>query len=664
MQTIEEIGKIIFNDEYWKGGNNGNFKAPCNSGEPKPFNQAKQYRYICGVIQQHIVMTDYDNEEAFECRLKIAKEKKQNCIVIKSPNKGGHFYWFNRQQIPIKSNSGNKTVLTLSPVDYKAGIRKIVNTGEVKRARCAGSLSTESGELREVLYCSIKEDNTLDEIPFYDLPLNSGEKFNFINMGEGDGRQDGLFTYMNPVKGAGFSYEQFKEVAELIEQYVFSVPLEDEFENAVRQEAWDTLTVCNDSLFSKGTVFLFNKFGDYLMEKYHIKKINGYMHSYKDGVYIPGYEPIEKLMLDEIPSLTKTKRNEVLDYLRIRAEEKPTAELHLIPFKNGIYNLNTNQLEPFSPQHIITNKIPWNYNPDAKSDLVDSVLDKLSCGDADIRYALEEVAGACLYRSAAIGGGMAAILVGDKYNGKSTFIHMVESMLGKGNYSAVDAGDLGKRFITSMLYGMLANIGDDISNGYIGDTSILKKLITGEEVQAEEKGQKPFNFVSNAMHIYAANDIPHMKDPTGAVLRRLLLIPLNGKFTKETPDYDPFIKYKLGQAEHMEYFIQLALDGLADVLENKVFTVPTKAEQQKASFEVENNPVLAFIEDAGKESIVNEPTTEVYKRYQVFCADSGFNSPMAKIAFSKNINRILGTITKQKKISGINQQIYVEVEEK
>lgn len=130
---------------------------------------------------------------------------------------------------------------------------------------------------------------------------------------------------------------------------------------------------------------------------------------------------------------------------------------------------------------------------------------------------------------------MAAILVGDKHNGKSTYIHMVESMLGKDNYSAADMGTLGNRFITITLYGMLANIGDDISNGYIADASIFKKLVTGEEVQAEEKGKPPINFASYAMHIYSANDIPHMKDPTGAALRRLLFIPLNGKFTKDTP---------------------------------------------------------------------------------------------------------------------------------
>lgn len=83
--------------------------------------------------------------------------------------------------------------------------------------------------------------------------------------------------------------------------------------------------------------------------------------------------------------------------------------MNLIAFRNGIYNIDTNSLEPFNPEIVITNKIPWNYNPDAKSDLVDSMLDRLSCNDKDIRYSLEEVAGACLYRSATICGGKCAV---------------------------------------------------------------------------------------------------------------------------------------------------------------------------------------------------------------------------------------------------------------
>ena len=475
------------------------------------------------------------------------------------------------------------------------------------------------------------------QLPKYFTPLPKCN-IDFANMGEGDGRNSTLFSYILTLQNNGFTVDEIRECIRILNQYVLSEPLEEkELEVILRDEAF------RKSVFFPKNKFSHDKFAEHIRATYHVKKINGQLHVYDNGVYVPGYDAIERVMIQEISSLTSNQRNEVLKYLNVVCmEEERGADLNLIAFKNGIYNLDTDSLEQFSPDLVVTNQIPWNYNPKAKSELVDTVLDRLSCGDTKIRYLLEEVAGACLYRSAAIGGGMAAILVGDKHNGKSTYIHMIESMLGKNNYSAADIGTLGNRFVGITVYGKLANIGDDISNCYIADTSIFKKMVTGEEIQAEEKGRQPITFTPYAMHIYSANDIPHMKDPTGAVLRRLLLIPLNGNFTKDSKDYDPFIKYKLEQPECMEYFIQLALDGLADVLRNKCFTVSEKAEKQKSSYEVENNPILSFIEESGKDSIINEPTADVYQRYTVFCANNGFQ-PGSNLTFSKRINQVLGT---------------------
>ena len=575
-----------------------------------------------GIMYPNTILLDADEEPYNEILQNIIKGEELACYMTNRENgRGVH-------ALMINSNTS-----------LKKADKVMLACGVVVDFHPGYSLPGECLKFNGAERVPIYNKQPYQEIPKYFTPLPKCN-IDFANMGEGDGRNSTLYAYILSLQNAGFSEDDIKDTIRIINQYVLAEPLEEkELDVILRDEAF------KKSVFFPKNKFSHDKFAEHIRMQCHVKKINGQLHIYEGGIYVPGYDAIERAMVGEISSLTSNQRNEVLKYLNVVClEEERTADLNLIAFKNGVYNLNTDQLEQFSPQHIITNKIPWNYNPDAKSDLVNSVLDKLSCGDADIRHSLEEVAGACLYRSAAIGGGMAAILVGDKHNGKSTYIHMVESMLGKGNYSAADMGTLGNRFITITLYGMLANIGDDISNGYIADASIFKKLVTGEEVQAEEKGRPPINFESYAMHIYSANDIPHMKDPTGAVLRRLLFIPLNGKFTKDTPGYDPFIRYKLGQPEHMEYFIQCALDGLADVLENKAFTVPAKSEQQKESYERENNPILAFIDDIGKESIINEPTADVYKRYQVFCADNGFQ-PGSNLTFSKSINRALGTKT-------------------
>lgn len=647
MEFTKEIGSVLF-DGYWKGGANGNPKARQGKSEPKSYDEAvQQFPYWLGKIKPTVVMTDYDNKEAFDCRVRIAEALQQHCIAIKSPTKGGHIYWFNRDQAIKTSNSGNRTLLTLSPVDYKCGIKQVKSTGEVKNADNYGCLSKEDRTFREVVYCRLTESGELDEVPFYDLPLKSNASF--LNMGNGDGRQENLFSYMIPMKTAGYSYEQFKIVAELVEHYLFREPLGNEFENAIRREAWDSINQ-ETNQFGTGSSFQHNKFAAFLIDKYHIKKINGQLHIYQNGVYVPGNEAIENAMLDEIESLKKRQRSEVLDYMLLRCTESKPCSFNYIAFNNGVYNIETNILEPFSPSIIITNKIPHNYNPSAASPLVDTVLDKLSCNDKEVRYLLEEAAGACLYRSNTLGGGKMIILLGDKANGKSTFIDILEAMLGEPNYSTLDVCETKDRFSTAMLYGKTANLGDDISDGYIGDASQLKKIVTGNRIKAERKGQDPFEFTPYCTIICSANVMPKIKDNTGAVRRRLLIVPMNAKFSKTDPDYDPTITYRLQQEQNIEYFIQLALTGLAEVLNNKSFTEPKRVKDQLEDYERENNPIQSFIAESDIETeIINESTKEVYRRYEVFCAENGL-IPGSKITFSKCINAALDTHTKDKRL--------------
>lgn len=135
----------------------------------------------------------------------------------------------------------------------------------------------------------------------------------------------------------------------------------------------------------------------------------------------------------------------------------------------------TGELKPFSTDIVITNKIPWDYKPDAYSELADSTLNKLACGDAAIRALLEECIGYCFYRRNELG--KAFILTGDKSNGKSTFLDCVKAILGDRNISALDLKELGDRFNTSMMFGKLANIGDDIGDDFLqgSQVSVFKK---------------------------------------------------------------------------------------------------------------------------------------------------------------------------------------------
>src|SRR5699024_4892885 len=153
--------------------------------------------------------------------------------------------------------------------------------------------------------------------------------------------------------------------------------------------------------------------------------------------------------------------------------------------------------------------------------------------------------------------GKAFILIGDKANGKSTFLSLLQAMLGSENISSLDLSELGERFKTAELFGKLANIGDDIGDEFVANPALFKKLVTGDRVNVEKKGQDPFEFNNYSKFIFSANKIPRIKDRTGAVQRRLVIIPFNASFSKDDPDFDPYIKQKLLRKSSIEYLVML-----------------------------------------------------------------------------------------------------------
>lgn len=103
----------------------------------------------------------------------------------------------------------------------------------------------------------------------------------------------------------------------------------------------------------------------------------------------------------------------------------------------------------------------------------------------------------------------------------------------------MDIGELDEGFSVAALAGKLANIRDDISDEFLQRRSIatFKKIVTGDRIKAEFKGENPFEFAPYAKLLFSANDIPRTKDKTGAVLRRMVIIPFNAVFSKDDPDY-------------------------------------------------------------------------------------------------------------------------------
>ena len=336
--------------------------------------------------------------------------------------------------------------------------------------------------------------------------------------------------------------------------------------------------------------------------------------------------------------------------------ENKTADPKYIAFNNGIYNIETGELSNFDPSIIITNKIPHNYNYFAYNETMDRVLDKVSCNDDQIRDLLEEMAGFCLYRRNELR--KAFILIGDKANGKSTFLDCVVNMVGEDNASALDLSELKDRFRSSEMVGKLLNAGDDINDNFISDASTFKKVVSGERTTYEKKGVDAFKFSNYCKFIFSANAIPRMKDKTGAVLDRLIIIPFNATFSKKDADYDPHIKSKLRTEEAMEYLLQIALEGLQRVLKNNGFSDSVKVQEELEKYHEKNDPLIGFIKELDLEvDVINETSKDVYTRYKIYCNDDNL-TPLAHNAFSENLKRNYNIVTKTIRVDGKCKKVF------
>ena len=571
-----------------------------------------------GVLAPDAVLIDIDSAEQANKLLDIIDALEIRCQV-RETTRGMHFYFKNDGTF---SGCGTAQKLAIGlDADIKVGIKPSISILKLK------------GETRPIIY-DILEDETYQTVPKWLHPVAT--TIDLFNMSAGDGRNDALFRYILPLTGAGFSVEEARECIGLINRYILRDPLPDsELSTILRDEAFKVELA--PSFFGEKGKFLFNVFGDFLINQLHIKRINGQLHIYRDGAYEDGLKKIEGEMLKIIPDLTQARRNEVLAYIDVvKQANEPPADAHLIAFKNGVLNIETNELLAFSPDYVITNRIDHNYDPDAYSELLDHTLDRLACGDASIRALLEEMAGYCFYRRNELR--KAFILIGDKANGKSTYIAMLQTMIGEQNAASLDLKELSERFKTAELFRKLVNLGDDIDDEFIANTAIFKKLVSGDRLSAERKGQDPFEFSNYSKFVFSANTLPRVKDKTGAVLDRLIVIPFNAHFSKADPDYRPYIKYELCQDAPIEYLIKLGVEGLRRVLARRAFTSSEQVQANLAEYNELNNPIVLFFQDLEQEDICRESVAYWHEKYHEFCAANGIGT-LSRIEFSRQALR-------------------------
>lgn len=252
-------------------------------------------------------------------------------------------------------------------------------------------------------------------------------------------------------------------------------------------------------------------------------------------------------------------------------------------------------LLPNTPGWISRFALPYDYDPDARSDLWFATLNEIFDGDEQAIAFLGEWFGYNLVNDTRHHAVL--LMEGPPRSGKSTLLRLLEYIIGKENCCHPRLASLAETFGLMGLVGKRSAICADAHLGHGSRAlAILEtiKAISGEDtVDVHRKHLPPLTDCKLGVRFsLAVNDLPKFGDDAGALAARVHILPLRRSFLgREDRDRTPKL---IGEAPGIFLW---AMDGLRRLREQGRFTTVDAAKEIEQDFALLCSPVKAFVEE-------------------------------------------------------------------
>ena len=322
--------------------------------------------------------------------------------------------------------------------------------------------------------------------------------------------------------------------------------------------------------------------------------------AYENGFYNKnGSDYIKKLVHTYLGSATTIKAKDeviaaIVDTTPHRDRSSVEPDSRYINFNNGIYDIKTNKLLEHSPEFKFLQKLPINYNPQAKCPKIMKFFKEILKPE-DIPV-IQEMFGYCMYRSYRVSA--AFILFGTGRNGKGVTLKLLRKLLGEKNVCSRKLHEITNDvFAKADLYGKLANVCGEMENTTLKETGNLKEL-TGEDwVTAQRKYHGAFQFQNYAKLIFSTNDVPNTTDYSFGFLDRMKIIEFTKIFNAGDPKTDSKLFEKISIGSEMEGLVNWSLCGLKRVLEHSAVSGAESLADMGQSYEDAVGYIFNWLED-------------------------------------------------------------------
>jgi len=359
---------------------------------------------------------------------------------------------------------------------------------------------------------------------------------------------------------------------------------------------------------------------------------------YSNGIYIPEGKSFIKEKCREIlyECYTDAIVNNVIakiitDTFIEEVEFFEQEDKKEIALENGILNIFTKKLTPFTPKKIFFNKIPLTYDPDKDCPFIKKHF-RTVLQDENAVKLIEEIFGYLLISENKFE--KAFMFVGDGRNGKSKTVELMKQFLGVENCVNIPLQqfELDPYSVGELLH-MKANLAGDLDSSALKRTGVFKTTVGRDPLSAQRKFKNRIKFTNTAKHIFCANELPKTHDATIGFFSKWELVDFPFTFVdraeyEDTTEAkrkllkikDPEIISKISSKSEMSGLLNLALDSLQNILKNKKFSGNQSTNDIKTKWIRKSDSLRAYL----NENIVEDENGQISKKdfknqYLLFC---------------------------------------------
>ena len=318
----------------------------------------------------------------------------------------------------------------------------------------------------------------------------------------------------------------------------------------------------------------------------------------------------------------------------------------LLHCRNGVVDLTTGELLPHDPNLMNESLVPHDYNPRARSLLLEAQLESMFPGDPEMQAYLQRAVGVSLFgdnRAKAL-----FVLRGEANTGKSTLLQALIPVLGAGSKAPyADAGDK-KLFVAPKNDQHPAGLADALQYRLVlmseeyGEKDklnmpLLKAITGGDRLKARFMRQDFWSGHARCTPWMATNHDLRLDEFDEAVRTRLRLIDVPGVIPVERRRPN-VVAELLGEAEGL---LAWAIAGAVEFYNNGLQD-PESVQVAVSEMVDEQDHVLRFV---GEKLVIVDnddiaadlaTTTDVFHAYERWCAEEGARS-LAKVQFIKRL---------------------------